>query len=855
MDTTLLVNISGTTYQRLDIFEDIPITLTIQQSDLTDLTARRTPYSNTIQIPDTSQNALIFEHYFEVNGIDFNPLQKIPCVVQYRGTDIFQGILRLNAVNQNATSRTYEIFILGEVSDFTSQIKDFDLQQLDWVDFNHTLDYDVVVSSWEAKASNTDGFLNGDIIYPLVNYGLFYSGTSTTPSWSYDFNSGSSFSLSGNPVSPAGLKPAIRIKKVLDKIFEQTDYTYVSDFFDTNYFKSIYMDTFTDGTIGANSASAVTNQNIFKVFSERILYYNPTAIVRNLNWNTLSPDGYDPLQNFKLGVAGSQVTPSNSSYFRAPFTGDYFFNFRFNYQNVGLFTQNYYFNIIANKGTDPNTLESGPSFYVSPQLVADLTDQSVHIYFSGPIQAGEYVKLMLLTDIFATGSLSQLAIKPFFDAGFSEPAPQWDLYFSPEFIDVSIVDFGLGIPNLNALDFFKSLVTLFNLVVVQDETTKQVRIEPYNWYYNDEERIEQDWTQKVDRNSDMRIEPLSFDLSKEVTFTNSVPREDKLNNEYYFSKNFVYGRFKFSSTNNIFVGEQKYELPFDSVPTNALVGAPNFIIPEFFQLVNGLQQPYATKPHLFFWVGNRYAYKDAQKTIPGYWYLSSGGTPVQQTTYPAVNHLSSLDIQLPGLISDLNFDSQFDYFGFVNNQIPQYSPYNLFNLWWNDYIQNIYSPETRRMTCRVFLKPIEILKTSLKDSIFIKDADWTIEKIVDADLVNKKLTQVSLIKDRVPYYKVIPPAPVYALSGNTPYPGVEPVYSTLCWVSFDKDAVCDETAPSLLLYTFGSGTIGNYDKVYYDTGVSLNLLEQGYYLKQQGLPSPDTFVVVDNYGRILEQPC
>jgi hypothetical protein len=159
------------------------------------------------------------------------------------------------------------------------------------------------------------------------------------------------------------------------------------------------------------------------------------------------------------------------------------------------------------------------------------------------------------------------------------------------------------------------------------------------------------------------------------------------------------------------------------------------------------------------------------------------------------------------------------------------------------------------MTCRVFLKPIEILKTSLKDSIFIKDADWTIEKIVDADLVNKKLTQVSLIKDRVPYYKVIPPAPVYALSGNTPYPGVEPVYSTLCWVSFDKDAVCDETAPSLLLYTFGSGTIGNYDKVYYDTGVSLNLLEQGYYLKQQGLPSPDTFVVVDNYGRILEQPC
>ena len=37
MDTQLIVNINGT-FQRLDLFQDIPITLTIQQSDLTKLT-------------------------------------------------------------------------------------------------------------------------------------------------------------------------------------------------------------------------------------------------------------------------------------------------------------------------------------------------------------------------------------------------------------------------------------------------------------------------------------------------------------------------------------------------------------------------------------------------------------------------------------------------------------------------------------------------------------------------------------------------------------------------------------------------------------------------------------------------
>jgi hypothetical protein len=117
------------------------------------------------------------------------------------------------------------------------------------------------------------------------------------------------------------------------------------------------------------------------------------------------------------------------------------------------------------------------------------------------------------------------------------------------------------------------------------------------------------------------------------------------------------------------------------------------------------------------------------------------------------------------------------------------------------------------------------------------------------------LVCINGIITRVPYYKIIPPAPVYALSGNTPYPGVEPIYTTLCWVDFDNDAVCNETAPLITIYTFGTGTIQNWDKVYYDTGTSLKLLEQGYYLKQQGIPSPDTFVVVDNYGRILEQPC
>lgn len=858
MNTTLLINTSGQTFSRLDLFEELPITLVIQQSDLTDLTARRVPYSKTIQLPDTANNAKIFEHYYEVNGIEFNPLNKVSCVVQYRGTDIFRGQLRLNAVNQTLNERTYEVYILGDVADFFSEIKDLDLQELDWIDYNHELNYTAVTSSWEAKADTTDGLFDGDILYPLVNYGLVYTGSSTTPFWSYDFDTATSMSLSGNPVSPAAFKPAIRLKTVVDRIFQSSTYTYNSEFFDTDYFKSIYMDTFQNGKIGVDSASAVTNQNIFKVYTQRNYIFSPTQTIRPLNFETEGGNGYDPLDNFVLGPVGTITPPVDTSYFRAPATGDYFFNLRFRYSNPGLISSNYRFLIIANQGNDLTTLDSATTFYSTPVQNVPANGQSFdgNFYFSGTVQQGEYVKLFLVTDTFASNPLAQLQLRGFQSGAFIDPAPMWDLYFSPAFaVDKVFVDLKTGMPNLNSADFMKSLITMFNLVAVQDTEQKTVKFEPYNWYYNDADRDQKDWTQRVDLAQNYRIEPLSFDLSKEVIWTNLDTENEFLNKQFYDRFDFVYGRRKFVTANNIFTGTQRYELPFGSVPTSGVTGAPNFIIPQFYYEINGNQTPYATKPHLFFWVGNRYAYKDIYKTVEGTWYLSSGGTAVAQTTYPAVNHLSSLDIQIPTLVSDLNFQPTFDFFGNSNTQVLQFTENNLYNLFWNDYIENIYSQETRRLTCRVFLTPVVLSQTSLQDKIWIKDANYTIEKINEADLVNKKTTEVQLIKDRLPYYRVEPPAPIYALSGNTPYPGVEPVYYTLCWVDFDKDAVCNETAPLILIYTFGSGTIGNYDKVYYDTGTSLKLLEQGYYLKQQGIVNPDTFVVIDNYGRILEQPC
>ena len=848
MDTTLLLFLNGA-YQRVDIFEDIQITITIQQSDLTNLNGRRTPYSKVIQIPSTSNNDILLEHFFEPNGVDYNPLFKVPAVVQYRGTDIFSGVLRLNSVVSTGGIRYYEVYILGEVSDFTTEFKQVLLQDLNWTDLTHTLDYSAVTTSWYANGDGTSGLLNGNVLYPLINYGLEYQGSSTASTYSISFGEDNSFDKPQYAIPPENFKPALKLKYVLDKIFETTQYKVNSTFFETEYFKSIYMDTFLNGKIGITTASAVTNQNIFlaqRALQTTIRYEKNKTIPFPFSDNFAGC--YDPLGNFNN--VGTLQNPTNS-FFIAPYAGTYSFNVKFGFKPAE--------NTILTGSINILCKVNGTTQFTSQELKMSQNGTlglDVNLFINLSLTNGDIVELFIQMNdgiIKFAGEVGQtnFLIREFgVNTDFEDTPPSWDLYNSPSLLGEQLVDFKLGVPNINCFDFFKSMITMFNLVVIQDETTKEILVEPYNWYYNDEDRVVRDFTNILDTNSSYKVEPLSFDLSKEVIWTNSYTDFEFLNKQFTDTNDFVFGRYRLTADGDILSGSQTYEIPFGACPTSGLTGAPNFIIPKFYYLNNGLETGYSTKPHLFFWAGNRYAYKDEFKQVPGYWYLLSGTTGVAQSTYPAVSHLSTLDSLLPSVVSDLNFLPTFDFFGNSNTQITQFTPYNLFDLYWSDYISNIYSRETRRVSGKFFLRPIDIYNIKLNDKIFIKDGNYSIEKITDANLVDKVLTEVSLIKDVFPYYKVIPPSPFYFISPNEAYPGLSPAYNFMAYVSTNSSLVCNGTTPTITPIVTFDGVVENGSRVWYEIGGTLSVIPLGTFVRTT--TSADTFVVVDNYGTILQ---
>ena len=855
-DTTLLLD-TPNGYVELDLFQDLPINVNFSELKIGDLDVRTSPYSNTFTIPGTNNNSIIFEHFFEVNGTDFNALNTIKCVVQNRGTDIFRGSLRLNAVVQYFEYYEFEVYITSDVSDMASLFQELSLRNLDWFEYQHDLNYSAITESWKANPYDNSGLLNGDILYPLINYGYEYISGTTTPTFEFSVDNdvpNGSITFSGNPMPTTYFKPAIRIKAVIDKLFNAANLTYNSTFFDSEYFKSIYMDTAQNGTLGPELPSGLTNANFYKVYTSNPISVQPvTGNPYRLPFNSFQQDGFDPLQNFTFE---NTITPTASYHFQVPYTGAYFWNVRFGYELFDLSSAvPCYFRLRITRSNSPT--DEGTILWQTPGvgLAAIASKQNYNVFFSGAVTAGEYIKAYIFLEGGAT--YAGVYLTGYDGLTFNDPLPMWDLYASPFLASSTTIDMKYQMPDVDGIDFFKSIINQFNLVVTNGETQNNFIVEPIPIYFNEADRTERDFNQYLDLRSPIKIEPLSFDLDKEVRFRGTYNEDETLNRLFFEQNQRVFGEKKFITPFTIPKGTREIETMFSPLTTDFISGSTNIVIPQLWKFGDSDNYlPFQKDPHLFFFTGNRYFYKDFGSTASGnqrYWYLFSGGTAVPQSTYPCVSHLSNLDAP-DSLVSELNFNTDFDYYFGPDSNLASFSQNNTFNYFWKTYLENTYSPEARRYTGKFILSPEIYAQLKFTDKIFIKDASYRIDVIKDANLVAPELTEISLIKDIYPYYSPSLYAPPYPLAPNTPYPLVPPIttYAFTAVSNFDQFLVCDRNTPLVTYYSTDPSGLVEGATIYTDSGAT-TLAEEGTYLRLIG--SPIVFVV-DITGEALEtNPC
>ena len=226
--------LAGTPSQQLDLFKDEDIKLSNNVTGLFDIGVLPADFTRQITLPGTKVNNAFFEHVYDISIVNpflFSTNIKVPCYFDFGGFYLSQGYIQLNKVNviANKFIDSYEVTIYGALSSFGRDINRAFLTDLSSLSaYNHTSSYNNITSSW------TGSLFNGDIVYPLADYG---SG--------YQFAQGG-LNLFGiddqdGALTVQNFKPAIRVKKVWDAIFDYAGYTYTSSFMNEPFLDDVYM--------------------------------------------------------------------------------------------------------------------------------------------------------------------------------------------------------------------------------------------------------------------------------------------------------------------------------------------------------------------------------------------------------------------------------------------------------------------------------------------------------------------------------------------------------------------------------------------------------------------------------------
>ena len=717
----------------IDLYEEDPIKLTYSIEDITN-TNVKSVFSRTFRVPATTHNYEFFTTAFEINGLDFDVTQKYNADILDNGALITSGILMMKKIyrSEKTGKIDYECFFLGETRSFGSVLGDKMLTALDFTEYSHALSMTEIVASWQAfpEGGLNDGLFNGDILYPLVDFGNYYNSTTGAPTGT-DISGKPATGTTGdhftelNQGLPANrFKPMVRTKVIWDKIFETAGFTYSSNFIESDRFRHLYTSawgtepdrTVVDDSIGTwrydlGNSQSISSTVIFSdlVFGED-LGYNPVTGIYTVP-TTINGIAVPALSTFTFGYSISGAVSGDPD---GP--GGVDITARVVHLSGGVFT--YY---------DTDTINAG-------------TSQTLYSFGAGAISIAVSPGDQVYVELFeSAGAIGQSII----NAGY--------------FTCNGAVDGVQIVTNLRddykQIDFIKDIITRFRLVMAPDKLDRNnFIIEPWVDYIATGDYF--DWTKKVDLNKDFVIEPLFFTQTEEIDFIDRQDR-DYLNDLNLNEFGEVFGMLKVDSNNELLKGKRDVTTLTPPTPVTQiqLGGYSNgkwFIIPQIYAVEPGsnpnyiLQKiPMSAHTRLLFYNGLVDTYLENGVSAPWYDELNN-----QYLNFPMVGFYEDF----PNTASSLNLNWQIET-GYINQSPVANDPLigqSAYTAYWKQYIDSLYSKFGRRVTVYVELSSDDLREFSFDDLVFIKDTYYYVEKIYDVPVGQDALVKVDLIKIEFP---------------------------------------------------------------------------------------------------------
>ena len=742
----------------LDLYDVEPIKLTLSIEDITNADASSV-FSKQFKVPASRNNNEFFLNAFEIDGIDFDVTTKKPAEILVDGAEFRQGHIRLQKIftNTDKDRIDYELLFLGETRDFSSIIGDArmcDLNLDDVLPLSDAYTISDIEESWEAypSATNasggaitpsiTNGYANGNIIFPLIDHGNTYddNGDALQPVISIAQNDNDSFTKLANPLSASRFKPMFRAKYIIDKIFSNAGYSYESNFFDTDLFKQIYVSAFGNNAKIDMEIGQSTALNFYA-------YDNFNQGSGNL---TLTQTFQNP---------GGNYTPYQSSpYFGSTFRVDspsvldgayYIFNSHAYYEG---------YQEDSNYGQTPIFASLQMVRYRAgfPEKVVARSNgfhsQTRNLTFDTRVTTAVWNPV---NDTLQDQDRLVLRIEPEFGSPDQETVnnAMWECVASPGgYYPARDLDC-----DYKQVDFIKDILTSFRLVLApKTGKPNTFIIEPWQDYIGSGTTY--DWSKKLCEEKDMVIEPL-FNTQSETIEFNLTADTDYINDFHQKDFNKVHGFLQYDSNNELLKGKRDIKVSYSPTPvyqiehnSNLAHPEPTFIIPQVHRhevVDNTLEHlPIKPKTRLLFYNGLQ-----PITDITHYWYASNG-TDLPYEQWPLMSMYSEWVPNAGPTEESVKLEWSNDVRYFNPNANYNEIGNTLYDQYWSRYINTLYNKFSRRVTAYFTLNNVDLQYFSFDDVIFVNGKYYQPEKIIDVQIGETTEVQVQLItlKDQRPIW-------------------------------------------------------------------------------------------------------
>ena len=722
-----------------DLYEDEEIPLTLSIDDFKNVAEKIQSYSKDFNLPATKRNNQIFGNIFEItrtvaNPYDFNPYVRTRAVLKQDGIILFDGALRLIDIQDREGEISYNVNLYAQTIALADTLKNKTFDNINFNELQHSYNKTIIKGSWYVDGltlinnlptgtyAGVAGTKETDVLkYPFVDWThqMLYANGATGTNATLGTPELTSFEQA--------FRPFIKIKYIIDRIFSDAGYTYSSGLFESTEFGKLFMDFNWGGDIMPSVIGDTSYTATYDYTTSTVIFENATATYEPLPLLASTMTGGLPTSNVP-----PDFTESGTDIYKIVSTGD-----------NQLYNIDYAWKLLHIGGT--STLEARWSHYNAltgiTQEIDFFTDtistSGVSVTYSGNLAVALNTGDKLWAEYRNIASGSGL-----YRVALSSLAGNVTYNLSSALVDSSILNSLRG--EISQWEFLKGIMTMFNLVTLQDNTDPaNIIIKPYADVFIKttsgttlkERSIQADWTDKVDL-KDVKLTPLN-DLKKKTIFKFEEDEDDYIFNVYKKSTSgHLYGSKVFSAENlTLLEGEEEIVAsPFAATVSKPLWSQlQEFIVPTIYAMDDdGASSGFENKPRILYQMNSSPVQMSSTYFIPGQNGTSSENSDLLFT----FSHLTSIPTVV-GTTDDYNF-GETQYFLPIGQTVTS----NLFNNYWLPYYNQLYNPDTKTMTLKVNLTAGDIAQFSFTDYIMIKNRAYRVNRI---DYKPKDLSTVEFI--------------------------------------------------------------------------------------------------------------